>query len=237
MGLFFLISGVVMVLGYGQKKYDNAGGMPCETCCCSSFLACGCCAPTSLVNEHDQDQDLLDQALAVTLQPSNETVPASKAYALADSNETTTAQAEEVEVKPFPSKEFLIKRFARLGPVYYLTSALAIPLWLCKLMFSQTASYHIPSHCIPLRTSVSVRPMSCLLSRRITLHCIAFLALHCISLHHIASYRIISHHIASHTITHRPHSISSHRIASHRIASHRIAFHNASLTLHYISLD
>ena len=34
MGLFFLISGVVMVLGYRQKKYDNAGGMPCcETCC------------------------------------------------------------------------------------------------------------------------------------------------------------------------------------------------------------
>jgi hypothetical protein len=49
MGLFFLISGVVMVLGYGQKPYDNAGGMFCESCCCGAlpWKSCGCsCEPT-----------------------------------------------------------------------------------------------------------------------------------------------------------------------------------------------
>ena len=46
MGLFFMISGFVLTLGYGQEVYVNTDGMLCEACCCSCCDRFYCCIPS-----------------------------------------------------------------------------------------------------------------------------------------------------------------------------------------------
>lgn len=92
MGLFFIISGVVMTLGYGQKQYSKDPSMCCD-CCCGVFeKRFSCC------RDPGQDDDLVD--------PNDDAPP------------------------PFSARRFYLKRAARLGPVYYLTNIVALPLLL-----------------------------------------------------------------------------------------------------------
>ena len=83
MPLFFLVSGFVMVLGYGQKKFSSSGGMIGNSCC-FGFDRMHCCGVPD---------------------PSN-----------------------SVEDKVFDVRGFFWKRFARLGPMYYLTNLIALPI-------------------------------------------------------------------------------------------------------------
>jgi peptidoglycan/LPS O-acetylase OafA/YrhL len=87
MGLFFIISGFVMILGYGQRKYKDNDGMICDWCCC-------CCDSLQCCATREQQQ----------------------------------SEEEDGSIS-FPTKSFLCKRFARVAPMYYLTSLIAIPLW------------------------------------------------------------------------------------------------------------
>lgn len=57
MGLFFLISGFVMTLGYGQTIYTDSGGMCCEAFCCIFFDGFYCCVPSYSANRYDTLQE------------------------------------------------------------------------------------------------------------------------------------------------------------------------------------
>ena len=92
MGLFFMISGFVLTLGYGQEVYVNTDGMLCEACCCSCCDSFYCCIPS----------------------PSSSSI---------------TSTTTESSTKSFPTRDFLYKRYVRLGPLYYLTNLISIPIW------------------------------------------------------------------------------------------------------------
>jgi len=87
MGLFFLISGVVMVLGYSQNKCELNKGK-----CCNSCIALCACEATHVCFKECSD------------------IP---------EDEESSSGLEE-----FPTKKFYIKRFARLGPLYYCSNIL-----------------------------------------------------------------------------------------------------------------
>jgi peptidoglycan/LPS O-acetylase OafA/YrhL len=91
MGLFFMISGFVLTLGYGQEVYVNTDGMLCEACCCSCCDRFYCCIPS----------------------PSSSSI-------------TSTTESS---AKSFPTRDFLYKRYVRLGPLYYFTNLISIPIW------------------------------------------------------------------------------------------------------------
>lgn len=85
MPLFFLVSGFVMVLGYGQKKFSSSGSMTMMgNTCCFGFDKMYC-------------------------------------FGVPD-------PSYSVEGKEFGVYSFFVKRFARLGPMYYLTNLIALPL-------------------------------------------------------------------------------------------------------------
>eukprot|EP00428_Durinskia_dybowskii_P066009 CAMPEP_0170365814 /NCGR_PEP_ID=MMETSP0117_2-20130122/6098_1 /TAXON_ID=400756 /ORGANISM="Durinskia baltica, Strain CSIRO CS-38" /LENGTH=479 /DNA_ID=CAMNT_0010620387 /DNA_START=2244 /DNA_END=3684 /DNA_ORIENTATION=+ len=95
--IFFLISGFVMVVGYGQKKYSDSGGVYGEIVC-------------------------------VNLDRLN--ICGKKATAGPIHSEQDTEKAEALtQGVSFPGYSFLVKRFARLGPTYYIATLLGIPLW------------------------------------------------------------------------------------------------------------
>jgi len=93
MGLFFMISGFVLTLGYGQEVYVNTDGMLCEACCCSCCDRFYCCIPS----------------------PSSSSI--------------TSTTTESSTAKSFPTRDFLYKRCVRLGPLYYFTNLISIPIW------------------------------------------------------------------------------------------------------------
>ena len=105
MGLFFMISGFVLTLGYGQEVYVNTDGMLCEACCCSICDRFYCCIPSPSL-------------------PSYYFYPS-----LSSSSATTTATTTESSTKSFPTRDFLYKRCVRLGPLYYFTNLISIPIW------------------------------------------------------------------------------------------------------------
>jgi len=102
MGLFFMISGFVLTLGYGQEVYVNTDGMLCEACCCSICDRFYCCIPSpSLPSFY---------------------------YPSSSSSSITSTTTESSPTKSFPTRDFLYKRCVRLGPLYYLTNLISIPI-------------------------------------------------------------------------------------------------------------
>ena len=103
MGLFFMISGFVLTLGYGQEDYVNTDGMLCEACCCNICDSFYCCIPSPSL-------------------PSYFSYPSS-------SSTITSTTTESSPTKSFPTRDFLYKRCVRLGPLYYLSNLIMIPIW------------------------------------------------------------------------------------------------------------
>jgi peptidoglycan/LPS O-acetylase OafA/YrhL len=111
MGLFFMISGFVLTLGYGQEVYVNTDGMLCETCCCSCCDSFYCCIPSPSL-------------------PSYYSYPSSTSSSPSSSSSIiSSTTTESSSTKSFPTRDFLYKRCVRLGPLYYLTTLISMPIW------------------------------------------------------------------------------------------------------------
>lgn len=98
MGLFYIISGFVMWLGYGHLSHG--GGKYCCDCCCVDTPpgSTGCCFPCFCE-------------------------PSQLASGAAD------ATAEPPPPPPFDRRAFYWKRFARIGPLWYLGNLSTLPLY------------------------------------------------------------------------------------------------------------
>ena len=119
MGLFFVISGFVMILGCGQKQFSSAGGIWCECCCalCDGFY---CCRPS--------DNHQTQYTTSGTVIP-----PVSSRIRIINSDADANLTHPPI-VKPSHSQRHLSrgKKIASLGPVYFLTNlhVCAVPLFL-----------------------------------------------------------------------------------------------------------
>ena len=155
MGLFYIISGFVLMLGYGSAR-SVPRGTECTDCCGDGTSAnAGCCfpcfcAPTkevapartapptvivacpagsgpgSSVHVHFEGKtfDAVVPAGVVAGQTFQVTLPASEAAV-----QVIEAAPAEAPLPPLSARDFYIKRFARLGPLWYLGNLLAVPLY------------------------------------------------------------------------------------------------------------
>lgn len=100
MPFFFLISGFVMVVGYGQKRYKPNPNERCD-CCCQACDCMNCCISDEVLPSQTSDFESFNPLL------------------YDDSGSTVTY---------FPTQKFFNKRISRLAPVYYLTNLIGLPL-------------------------------------------------------------------------------------------------------------
>ncbi|EOD37509.1 hypothetical protein EMIHUDRAFT_454871 [Emiliania huxleyi CCMP1516] len=93
MSLFYIISGFVLMLGYGSVRPVPRGT---DTSCCGDGTSAnaGCCFPCFCA-------------------PTKE----------------VEAEPAEAPLPPLSARDFYIKRFARIGPLWYLGNLLAVPLY------------------------------------------------------------------------------------------------------------
>eukprot|EP00747_Dinoflagellata_sp_TGD_P167967 gnl/TRDRNA2_/TRDRNA2_193368_c0_seq1.p1 gnl/TRDRNA2_/TRDRNA2_193368_c0~~gnl/TRDRNA2_/TRDRNA2_193368_c0_seq1.p1 ORF type:complete len:517 (-),score=40.35 gnl/TRDRNA2_/TRDRNA2_193368_c0_seq1:26-1576(-) len=87
MGLFYIISGFVMMLGYGKADGPPSNCHLCSCCCMCCDTCCGRCCIEDVSKSEGTSRTQLD------------------------------------------TRKFLWKRFARLGPLWYLGNCLALPLF------------------------------------------------------------------------------------------------------------
>lgn len=117
LGLFYVISGFVMILAYGQKQYSSDFGSATWFYDCIDFIYRGHLLPylPQRINSHSDIQG------------------ASK----------------------FPISGYLVKRYARMVPMYYLTNLLSLPYYLSTswflnvmytLLLSSWCGGHTPSN-------------------------------------------------------------------------------------------
>jgi len=114
MPLFFLVSGFVMVVGYGRKRYKINPSERCS-CCCLLVDSMNCCytrLPYQYPNDGSSDTPIVTNPSVV-----GETFFNPRLF---DNSQATAVH--------FPTQKFFNKRVSRLAPVYYFTNLLAIPL-------------------------------------------------------------------------------------------------------------
>ena len=110
MGLFYIISGFVLMLGYGSAR-SVPRGTECTDCCGDGTSAnAGCCFPCFCA-------------------PINEVAPARTAPPSEAAVQVTEAAPAEAPLPPLSARDFYIKRFAHIGPLWYLGNLIAVPLY------------------------------------------------------------------------------------------------------------
>ena len=116
MGLFYIISGFVLMLGYGSAR-SVPRGTECTDCCGDGTSAnAGCCFPCFC-------------APSKVVTPARTVTEAEPAETPLQVPEAAPAEAQLPPRKTFSARDFYIKRFARLGPLWYLGNLLAVPLY------------------------------------------------------------------------------------------------------------
>ena len=129
MGLFFMISGFVLTLGYGQEIYVNTDGMVCEACCCYCCDSFYCCipSPSSLSSSSTtltSPSTLLSTSELITTHDGHH-----HHTSIINNNDSINYPSYQYNKSSFPTRDFFYKRCVRLGPLYYLTNLTSIPIW------------------------------------------------------------------------------------------------------------
>lgn len=108
MGLFYIISGFVLWLGYGKYGSPKIKGA-CSGCSQSGCMIC--CCGTGVGTEGSRVVFESGCCMGCLCEPLDDDI---RADALS---------------KPFDVRSFYWKRFARLGPLWYLGNAMALPIY------------------------------------------------------------------------------------------------------------